>query len=304
MPTGRMNDRSAWVLGLLWLGAAAMLPSHSLGQTVERIERDGVINLGFATDRAPFSALSAQGKPAGYAVDMCLQVVEQLQMRRPDLRVNFVPVNHGTEQDMLESGKIDLACSAMTETLAARERVAFSVPIYFTGVGVIVRKDAPPALLRVLSGQLSHTGPTWRATVNAGLVKHEYAIHSGTVRESWVRDRVARLGVIVKVTVVDTYAAGLDLVAAGRVDAFFADRAGLDSAASTRPDGKELVVLERRFTVEPMALALARDEDFRLIVDTALSRIYRSGDYLNTYLNYFGEPSETARLLFEGYALR
>lgn len=304
MPTGKMNLQCAWLLSLLGLGAAAVTPSCALGQTAERIERDGVIHLGFATDRAPFSFLSAQGKPAGYAVDMCLQVVEELRARRPDLRVYYTPVARGSEQSLLEQGKIDLSCSATTETLAARARVAFSIPIYFTGVGAIVRKDAPPALLRVLSGQISHTGPTWRATVNAGLASHRYAIHSGTVQESWVRDRIARLGVIAKIAVVDTYAAGLDLVAAGRVDAFFADRAGLDSAASTRPDGKQLLVLERRFTVEPMALALAHDESFRLIVDTALSKIYRSGGYLSTYLEYFGEPSDTARLLFEGYALR
>jgi polar amino acid transport system substrate-binding protein len=304
MPSGKMKHQVAWTM-LLFLSAAAMTPVCSVGQTRERIERDRIINLGFSTDRPPFSSLSTQGKPAGYAIDMCMHVVDLIQARLPDLKVYFVPVDKGSEQSMLEEGKIDLSCGAITETLTARERVSFSLPIYFTGVGVMVRKDSPAALLRVLSGQISHAGPTWRATVNAGLANHSYAVHAGTVRESWVRDRIARLGVIAKITVVDTYAAGLDLLSAGRVDAFFADRAGLDSTAAVRPEGKQLIVLERRFTVEPMAFAMARgDEDFRLIVDTALSRLYRNGDYLNTYLDYFGEPSDTARLLFEGYALR
>lgn len=306
MPSRRWNARSAWMIGLMLVaGAAAMMPMRGFGQTLARIEQTKIINLGFVTDRPPFSALSAQDTPRGYAIDMCMHVVEELRQRIPDLDVYFVPVGGTSGYAMLEQGKIDLSCAANIETLAARERVSFSVPIYFTGIGALVRKDAPPALLRVLSGQISHTGPTWRATLNAGLANHHYAIHSGTVRESWVRDRIARLGVIAKVTVVDSYAAGLEMVSSHSVDAFFADRAGLDSALATRADQGELLVLARRFTVEPMALAIKRgDEDFRLVVDTALSRLYRRGDYFNTYVNYFGEPSETARMLFEAYALR
>jgi polar amino acid transport system substrate-binding protein len=232
-------------------------------------------------------------------------VVEELKKRVTDLQVYFVPMYGAADLSLIEQDKVDLSCSAVAETLRARERVSFSVPIYFTGIGALVRKDAPPTLIRVLSGELSHTGPTWRATVNAGLANHNYAVHAGTVQESWVRDRVARLGVIVKLTVVDSYAAGLQLVKEHRVDAFFADRAGLDSAVARESSEKELLVLERRFTVEPMALAMKRgDEDFRLFVDAALGRLYRSGNYLNTYVTYFGEPSDAARMLFEGYGLR
>lgn len=306
MTTQRWNVRSAWLSSLLILAAVAqMTPACGFAQTLARIERTRTINLGFVTDRPPFSLLSTAGTPRGYAIEMCMHVVEGLKTRIPDLQVYFVPLDESNKLTMLEQDKVDISCGAINETLTARERVSFSVPIYFTGIGALVRKDAPPALLRVLSGQISHTGPTWRATVNAGLANHHYAIHAGTVRESWVRDRIARLGVIAKVTVVNSYAAGLDLVNAQRVDAFFADRAGLDSTIATHEDQQEFLVLERRFTVEPMALALKRgDEDFRLAVDTALSQLYRRGDYLDTYLTYFGEPSETARMLFEAYALR
>ena len=66
----------------------------------------------------------------------------------------------------------------------------------------------------------------------------------------------------------------------------------------------ELQVIDRRFTLEPMAMALQRgDEDFRLAIDTALSRLYSSGSYAKTYTTWFGKPSETASLLFQAYAL-
>jgi putrescine:ornithine antiporter len=305
VPTPSPSMRTAHAA--LWLVAAVgiMAPGDGHSQTLERIQRSQVINLGFAADRPPFSSVSDAGNPRGYAIDMCLQVVEELKQRVPDLQVYFVPMYGPADFSLIEQDKVDLSCSAIPETLRAREQVSFSVPIYFTGIGALVRKDAPPALIRVLSGQISHTGPTWRATVNAGLANHNYAIHSGTVQASWVRERVARLGVIVKLTVVDSYAAGLQAVEERRVDAFFADRAGLDSAVARQSGEQDLLVLERRFSVEPMALAMKRsDEDFRLFVDAALAGLYRSGNYLNTYVTYFGEPSETARMLFEGYGLR
>ncbi len=54
-------------------------------------------------------------------------------------------------------------------------------------------------------------------------------------------------------------------------------------------------------TVEPYALALARgDDDFRLAVDRALSRIYRSGEIIQIFARSFGPgaaPSDTLQTL-------
>ena len=49
---------------------------------------------------------------------------------------------------------------------------------------------------------------------------------------------------------------------------FFGDRPILLDAAQRSASSGDLVVLDRLFTVEPLALALERgDEDFRLLVD-------------------------------------
>jgi ABC-type amino acid transport substrate-binding protein len=58
------------------------------------------------------------------------------------------------------------------------------------------------------------------------------------------------------------------------------------------------VVLERRFSRESIALALPRgDDDFRLLVDHTLSRLYRSPDFAALYAGHFGAP-DTALLEF------
>jgi polar amino acid transport system substrate-binding protein len=156
----------------------------------------------------------------------------------------------------------------------------------------------------VLNGQVAHTGPTWRATINAGLANQTFAVYSGSTTEAWVRERIASLGVLAKVVTVSKYDQGVQMVDQGKADAFFGDRAVLTRYAAQRGDDHELQVIDRRFTLEPIAMAMRRgDEDFRLAIDTALSRLYSSGTYARTYGSYFGEPSETARLLFQAYAL-
>ena len=51
-------------------------------------------------------------------------------------------------------------------------------------------------------------------------------------------------------------------------------------------------------------MALDRnDEDFRLLVDTALSEMYRAGDIEQAYDNYLDGAGDAAKKLFKIYAL-
>jgi len=221
----------------------------------------------------------------------------------PDLRAKYVRVTRANGMDMVVSGQVDVLCAAIPETLKARERVSFSIPIYVGGLGVMVRADAPAALKRVLNGEVARTGPNWRATINGGLQNRSYAVLAGSRAESLVHEGITTMGVIAKVAPVKTYEAGVGMLERGQVDALFGDRATLTTLAAGRREA-ELDVLDRRFTLDPAGLVVQRsDENFRLAVDAALSGLYRSGAILTTYSRHFGEPSETARLLFQAYSL-
>ena len=98
---------------------------------------------------------------------------------------------------------------------------------------------------------------------------------------------------------VETHADGVKMVEAGTADAYSADRAILLMYAQ---QDKGLKVLERYFTFEPIALAMARDDDFRLVVDTALSNLFRSDGFNALYSKYFGEPGEVTLMLFRAYS--
>jgi polar amino acid transport system substrate-binding protein len=282
------------------------LPALASADTLSRLRTTGVLNIGFIPEQRPFSFDAGALEPKGYAVELCEEVAAALRVRQglPNLKYSYVPTSAAEGLGLIESGRIDLLCGAVTETIKAREIVSFSIPIYVSGIGAMVRKDASPALIRALNGEVPHTGPTWRATINAGLANQTFAVYGASTTESWVREKIANLGVLAKVVTVSKYDAGVDLVAQGKADAFFGDRAVLTRYAVQRGEGEELQVLDRRFTLEPLAMAMRRgDEDFRLAVDTALSRLYSSGTYVRTYSTYFGPPTDTARLLFQAHAL-
>ncbi len=63
-------------------------------------------------------------------------------------------------------------------------------------------------------------------------------------------------------------------------------------------------MLDRQYTYEAISLAIPRgDHEFQLLIDKALSRLYRSGDINSIYSQFFGELDDTARSLFTRAAL-
>ncbi len=101
-----------------------------------------------------------------------------------------------------------------------------------------------------------------------------------------------------RIVPVADYRAGLQQVLDGKVDGFFGDRSVVLGAMSDA-EREELVILDRQFTHEPIALALARgDEDFRLLVDRSLSQFYASSGIGELYKRWFGEFDDTARTYF------
>jgi polar amino acid transport system substrate-binding protein len=299
--------RCAPVLGRsLALVLTLVLPILASAQTLERIENSDTFRIGFVSDQPPFSSAATDQPAEGYSVELCRKVAEQLNTRRGlhGLTISYTPTTVADGLEMVENGDVDILCGAVTHTLQRRERVSFSIPIFTSGIGVLLREDAPYRLVQVLKGEVPYTGPRWRATINRGLVNHVYAVHAGTTGENWVRAQIASLGVIARVVTVNEHDEGVDMVANGKADAYFADRVILERYASQHKAHDELMVLDRYFDYEPLALVVARgDEDFRLLVDTTLSRLYGSDDFVGLYTRYFGAPSDMTRTLFKTYAL-
>ncbi|WP_415760466.1 amino acid ABC transporter substrate-binding protein [Pseudomonas sp. LT1P18] len=282
-----------------------LIPVIANASTLERVQTGQSLTLGFLPDFAPFSTQEGD-KASGYGIDLCLKVVDKVknELGLPSLQVRYQPLKINEEVDAISTGKVDIVCTPTLATLERRKIVNFSIPIYTAGLSVVVRKNAPAGLLKILNGQVDKTGPAWRASVNRGLANMTYATVAGSVIDRWVRDQLRALGVTVTRVTVEDANAGLKLVANGKADAFFAERMVLTHILDNTYPDKSLVLLDRIFDYSPTAMMVERDDErFRLLVDTALSEMYRSGEIELAYDRHLGGVSDTTRKLFKLYAL-
>lgn len=305
-PAGRRRTRifsfAAPLLGLALL--AAPQPASAASSTLDRIKQDGKITLGYRTDVQPFSYRDRSDKPAGYSVALCQQIAEQIkgELGLSALNIQWVPVTLADRFNDLQQGKLDLLCGADSATLARRKDVAFSIPIFPGGIGAMLRADAQPTLRDILAEAPAPSHPVWRgAPAKTFLEKKTFSVVKGTTGENWLAGRLKEFDFAVNVTPVDNYEAGIQRVLNGSSDVLFADRAILLDAARHSSSQE---VLDRLFTYEPFALTLRRDDDdFRLIVDRTLSRLYRSKEFAKLYATWFGKADDGAMSFYRLMAL-
>jgi polar amino acid transport system substrate-binding protein len=296
-----MNAQRSKTIALLF----ACLPLLAAANTLERVRSSNTLTLGYLPDFAPFS-VKVGDKVQGYAIGLCEKIADKIkaELGLPELQVSYQPVTVADEVSAVSSGKVDLLCTPTPPTLERRKSVSYSVPVYTAGLSAVVHQDAPATLLDVLNGKVAHTGPTWRATVNRGLANQTYVTTAGGVTEAWIRQQMRLLGVVATLITVDTTAEGLELIAKGKADAMFSERMMLRNLLDSHYATGNLVLLERIFEYTPTAMTVPRDdEDFRLLVDTTLSEMYRSGEIEQAYDKYLEGASETTKKLFKVYAL-
>jgi polar amino acid transport system substrate-binding protein len=286
---------------------SSIAPCGVQAQTLDRLKQSGTIKLGYRADARPFSFQDDAGMPGGYAVALCTRVADELkkELGLTELAVQWVALDMDERFTAVNSGDADLVCSANSVTLSRREMVSFSLPIFPSGTGALLRGDAPLALREVLEQGRPAERPIWRGSpARTGLEKKTFAAVAGTTSEAWLKERVKAFKLDASVTTVATYDEGIRNVLDGGSDVFFGDLPILLDASARSEGSGDLVVLNRHFTYEPLALALARgDEDFRLAVDRALSRLYRSPGFRDFFTEWFGRPDDATVTFFRQTAL-
>jgi polar amino acid transport system substrate-binding protein len=277
---------------------AALTPASAA--TLDRIRQTGQIRLGYLADARPFTYLNESGAPEGYAATLCQQIAGELKMQLalPDLKVEWSPVTIDSRLGSVQRGEIDLLCTPLSVTLSNREQASFSIPIFAAGNRAVVRADAPAALRDAL-GETPSTKPVWRGSPAAKVLeKTTFAVVPGTSTEKWLESRRASLQIDAKIAPVADYRTALQQLLDRKVNVFFGERTAVLGAMDDSMR-QNLVVLDRLFTHEPVALALARDNDeFRLAVDGALRKVYASPDFPALYTKWFGAFDERTRLYF------
>lgn len=264
--------------------AAATVNSTAEAGVLDRVKASGVLNLGVREDAEPFSYRSPNGEATGYSVELCRAVADEVGRTAglDRIELKFVSVMPETRYDDVRSGKIDLLCGADTVTLSRREIVDFSLLTFATGATLLYRVDGPTGFDQLAGKKIGAVGGT---TTETNL---ERALASGELQ-----------GEMVKVA---GYAEGVRDLVDGKIAAFFGDGAILLYHWLQSPDRDQLKLSDRTLSNEPYALVMARgDEDFRLTVDRALARLYRSERIEEIFADSFStsaKPSDLVRALY------
>jgi ABC-type amino acid transport substrate-binding protein len=270
--------------------------------TLDRIKETGHIKLGYAADALPFTEKTTTGSVDGYAAGLCLQVVERVkkQLGLPQLVVDWVPITLTNHVNEVKQGNVDLLCVPTSETAAKRKDVAYSKPVFPGGVRAVVRMDTATALRKALD-ENPNPGPVWRGSPAAKVLnKGTFAVVAGTTTERWLASKKATLQVNAKTVAVADYRTGIQQLLDRKADVFFGDRSLVLGVMNSDAANENLVVIDRWFTREPLSLALARnDDDFRLLVDGALSDSYADAKFGELYSKWCGKYDDTTRTFFQ-----
>jgi ABC-type amino acid transport substrate-binding protein len=288
------------------LAALVAVPPALAGTTLDRIKETRTLRLGYGPE-TPLMQKDASGKPTGFAIGLCQKIAEaaKLELNLPALAVEYVPVTGDGGVAAVAQGKVDVLCDPTPPTAAARKQVSFSIPVFASGIGAVLRRDGSQRLKDILTDRSLPTTPNWRGNADQLVRNSTMAVISGARAERLLIERLSEKQIIPKIVTVDDPAAGVAQVVEGRANVFFADKAVLFDAVKRSGASGDLQILDRYFTQDTFAFAVARDdEDLRLLVDSALSRLYRSSDFSSFYATWFGQPlGEVGLILFRLNAL-
>jgi polar amino acid transport system substrate-binding protein len=258
------------VLDMLRGVALTILMAVPAGADVlDRVAETGALRIGVSADQAR-PLWSREGAAAGYAVELCEGVADHLaqQLDRDPIAANLIEIEGPDPLRAVAEGHIDLYCGPISATLERREFADFSIPIYVDAAAMLTRR-----------GETVEFG---------GLDGRRVALRAGATLEHSLPIAFERQSVSADIVAVSEHAEGLARLIGRDIDAYFADPSALLFLVASSGVAEDLAITPQILVVPPQALAMPRGDDaFRLHVDRALSRMYRSGKIAELFERHF-----------------
>ena len=268
-----------------------MLPgagwAADLTGTLQTIKTTNTIRLGYREASRPFSFTGDDGKPAGYSVDVCTMVAASIakELALPNLKTTWVKVTVANRMDEVVTGAVDLECGSTTASLSRQEQVDFSLLTFIDGGSLLVTDAGGVKDVGSLGGK-------------------RVAVIPGTTTEKSLAEAMKRAAVTATVVPVKDHDAGVAALDSGTADAYASDRVILVGIGRTSKNPEKLSLTDEYFSYEPYGFMLRRnDSAFRLSVNRALARLYRSGDVVPLVSKWFGSMGRPGQLLGAMYLI-
>jgi len=282
--TATCRSVPAALLRALYLGCAALLlPAAASAQYIgereakpltgalKRIKDAGVVRIGYRQAAIPFSYEGPDGRPYGYAIDLCHEIVEDIAEAAGSamLIVQYRRVTPADRIAQVVDGSVDLECGATTNNAERRRQAAFSPLTFVAGTRLLVSSGSPLHSARDLPGR-------------------KVAVVRGTTNEEAMRHLATTIARGATVLVAEDYAQALSMLAAGEADAFAADDILLAAFIAERGLQRQYAVVGELLSYEPYGIMFARDDPpLAEAVDAAFRRLAASRELRWIYNKWF-----------------
>lgn len=265
------NTLTSAVVALGLMTGQALADSHVGSGTLDKIAASGEIVLGHRESSVPFAYLDENQQPIGYSIDLCLKIVEAVEVELgQELSVKYVPINPKTRIALMANGTIDLECGSTTNTLTRQQQVEYLPTTFVTGTKILTRKDSGISSVADLDGKA-------------------IALAQGTTNERAVLAAIEAAGLDVKVLPVRDLAEGMLSLETDRVDAYASDHILLYGLISKSKNPDDYAVVGDFLSFDPYALMLRRnDSAFELVGKKAMAEVFRTGEIGDIYTKWFG----------------
>jgi glutamate/aspartate transport system substrate-binding protein len=259
------------IAALIVFGIAA---GASAQDTLKKIKDTGAITIGHRDASIPFSYYDDQQKPVGYAMDLCLRIVDAVkkELKMPDLKVNYQLVTSANRIPLMANGTIDLECGSTTNNLEREKQVSFTITHFVTANRWVAKKSSNAKTLNDLKGK------TIASTAGTTNIKQITEINTAQ-----------NLGM--NIISANGHPEAFQMVETGRAVAFVMDDILLYSLAAQSRNPADYEVSKDALSVEPYGIMLRKDDPaFKKVVDAAMVDTYKSGAINGIYDKWFLKP--------------
>lgn len=212
-----------------------------------------LVTVGMELSYPPFETIDERGRPVGVSVELARAFGEYSGR---DVKIENIPFVGLIPA--LNSGRIDMVISSLTDTPERRDAIAFSEPYLRTGLAMLVAKD-------------STIDETYSNIDEEGRV---FAVRPGTTGEVWARANLKNA----KVLAVDKESAAVMEVIQGKADGFIYDQMSVWSNAQNHPDTTRALLAPIR--QEEWAIGLRKgDEELLNQVNAFIKEFREQGGF-------------------------
>ena len=261
-------------VGLVAVGIGSAVCAQELTGTLKKIKDTGAITIGYRESSIPFSYLDDKQQPIGYAMDLCMKVVDAVkaELKMPNLKVNLQPVTSSNRIPLLQNGTIDMECGSTTNSVARQQQVAFGPTYFVINVSAAVKKNSGIKSMADLNGK---TISTTSGTTAVPLLKQYEKTKNADIKEIYGKD----------------HAESFLLLTQDRTAAFVMDDILLAGQIANSSNPGDYMILPESLRTEPYSMMLRKDDaQFKALVDKTVGAVMKSGEIDKIYAKWFTSP--------------